>query len=220
MRWVFPIWLAARVFACQAIDGDRILGKDVAAADAAFAALGPDLEMGAAPLAGVRRVVQTEELARWARQHGVAISTTLSPICFERVTEKLTVERLLAALQQAHAMEAAEIEILDYSRYSVPRGTLEFTRAGLSETGLWRGRVVYSETRSSPVWVKVRVTRREVERGDKVAVEVSSGGAMLAFEATAESSGRAGDSVVVRNPENGRLFQAKVDGKGKVSVKK
>ena len=63
-------------------------------------------------------------------------------------------------------------------------------------------------------------TPREVERGDKIAVEVSSGGALLAFEATAESSGRAGDSIVVRNPENGRLFQAKVEGKGKVWVKK
>jgi flagella basal body P-ring formation protein FlgA len=284
--WVLPIWMAARILACQAVDGDRILGKDLAAADAAFAALDPELEMGAAPLAGVRRVVQTEELVRWARQHGVTISSALRPVCFERVTEALTADALLPALRQALAMDAAGIEILDYSRYGVPRGELEFTRAGLSPAGMWRGRVIYGEARSAPVWAKVRITAeqtwveaaetlaagqpvdasrlavrkgprfpfgvapldspdlaagkkplrtiragepiyasmlttpREVERGDKIAVEVSSGGATLAFEAMAESSGRAGDSIVVRNPENGRLFQAKVDGKGKVSVKK
>jgi flagella basal body P-ring formation protein FlgA len=61
---------------------------------------------------------------------------------------------------------------------------------------------------------------RDVERGDQVAVEVSSGGARLAFEATAESSGRAGDSIVIRNPANGGMFQARVEAKGKVSVKK
>jgi flagella basal body P-ring formation protein FlgA len=71
-----------------------------------------------------------------------------------------------------------------------------------------------------PVYASMLVAPREVERGDKVAVEVSSGAAMLAFEATAESSGRTGDSIVVRNPENGRLFSAKVEAKGKVSVKK
>src|SRR5437879_4336875 len=139
--WLLPIWMAARILACQAIDGDRILGKDLAAAEAALSALDPDLEMGAAPLAGARRVVQAEELARWARQHGVTISSALSPICFERVTEPLTAEALLPALRQALAMDAAEIEILDYSHSGVPRGTLEFTRAGLSPAGLWRGRV-------------------------------------------------------------------------------
>lgn len=61
---------------------------------------------------------------------------------------------------------------------------------------------------------------REVERGERVAVEVSSGGAWLTFEAEAASSGRDGESVVVKNPENGRLFSAKVKGKGKVVIQR
>jgi flagella basal body P-ring formation protein FlgA len=286
MRWILSSWMAARVFGCQVVEGDRILGRDLAAADPVFATLDPDLEIGAAPLAGVRRVLHPEELARLAHQHGITISPPAGPVCFERLTEPLTVETLLTTLKQALAMDTAEIEILDYSRYGVPRGRLEFTRAGLSAAGLWRGRVAYDQGRSAPVWAKVRITTqqtwveaaeslppdriidatrlavrtgrrfpfgiapldspdlaagkkplrtirpgepvyasmlvapREVERGDKVAVEASSGGAVLAFEGTAESSGREGDSIVVRNPGNGRLFQAKVEGKGKVSVKK
>src|SRR5437016_5292928 len=154
MKWILAICVAARLFGCQAVDGERILGRDLAAADPMFAPLDPDLEIGAAPLAGVRRVVRVDELSRLAQQHGIAISSPASPICFERLTEPLSLETLLPALRQALAMDNAEIEILDYSRYSVPHGRLEFTRAGLAANGLWRGRVVYGEGHSAPVWVK------------------------------------------------------------------
>ena len=60
----------------------------------------------------------------------------------------------------------------------------------------------------------------DLERGERVAVEVSSGAAVLTFQAEAASAGRTGDSVVVKNPENGRLFSAKVQSKGKVVVQR
>ncbi len=60
----------------------------------------------------------------------------------------------------------------------------------------------------------------EVTRGESVAVEVQSGAARLTFDAKAESSGKPGDTVLLRNPENGRLFQARVVGKGKALVQR
>jgi flagella basal body P-ring formation protein FlgA len=60
----------------------------------------------------------------------------------------------------------------------------------------------------------------QVERGDKVEVRVESGDAHLQFEAEAESPGHIGDLVFLRNPENGRRFQARVEGKGKVAIRK
>jgi len=60
----------------------------------------------------------------------------------------------------------------------------------------------------------------DVARGDKVAVEVSEGGALLALEAQAETGGRSGDIVFLKNPETGRRFQARVEGKGKVVIRK
>jgi flagella basal body P-ring formation protein FlgA len=60
----------------------------------------------------------------------------------------------------------------------------------------------------------------QVERGDLVSVQVASGGALLQFDGEAESPGHVGDLVFVRNPENGHRFQAKVEGKGKVAIRK
>jgi hypothetical protein len=234
-KYFLAVLLAARAWACQSVDGDHILAKNLAAARPAFAALDPNLEIGLAPQAGAIRTMSTAELSGLARNHGVAITDPIADVCFERVTEPLTAERLLPVLEKA--LGETGIEILDLGRYLLPPGTIEFTRAGLAPSGLWHGRVVSPEGRSTPVWVKIRMDRLEMDgkesaalqppsnqpevgRGDRVAVEVHSGAARLAFEAKAESSGHAGDSVLVRNPENGRLFQAKVEGKGKVLVQR
>lgn len=280
------LFLAVPLFACQAIDGDRIFGKDVASASALFAALDPHLEIGAAPLAGVQRVMHPDELVRLARQTGVALDAPTPAICFERATEPLTADALLPILQKALAIDNAKIEILDFSRLGIPRGTFEFSKSSLMPNGLWRGRVFYGENHSMPVWVKARITvdrtwveaaeplasgknigasqlilktgprfpfdtaliesldqvagRRpvrtlapgtviasamltiahDVERGDLVAVEVKVGAAILDFEATAETSGRTGDSILIKNPENGRSFPAKIQDKGHVLVEK
>ncbi len=283
---LLSIALAGRGLACQVVGGDELTGKDLAAVVPIFAALDPSLVIGATPIPGVPRILHVEQLVQIASKNHIDVPGPLQDVCFERVTEPLTAEKLLPVLRSAVALEGAEIEILDFSHIAVPLGTFEFTRAGLTPAGLWRGRVTYAEGRSTPIWVKVHVTMQstwiepaqtlltgkpiessqlvirngprfpfgpapldsidlavgrepirtlqagapvfanllqaphEVARGDKVAVEVWSGGALLEFEATAESSGHLGDSIGIRNPENGKSFQARVDGKGKVSVRK
>ena|ERR1700722_888003 len=286
MRLAYLIVAMAPGFACQVIEGDHIFGKDVASSSPLFAMLDPNLEIAATPLAGVQRVMRPEELVRLARQSGIQLDGPASAICFARATEPLTPETLLPILQKALAIDTANIEILDFSRFGIPRGTFDFPKTGLMANGLWRGRVLYGESHSMPVWVKTRITidrtwveavetlftgkvievsqlilrtgprfpldttlvesmslvagRRpvrtlavgtsiaitmltimhDVERGDRVAVEVKVGGAILDFDATAESSGRTGESILVKNPENGRFFQAKVQDKGHVVVEK
>jgi flagella basal body P-ring formation protein FlgA len=286
MRLAYLIVAMAPGFACQVIEGDHIFGKDVASSSPLFAMLDPNLEIGATPLAGVQRVMRPEELVRLARQSGIQLDGPASAICFARATEPLTPKKLLPILQKALAIDTANIEILDFSRFGIPRGTFDFPKTGLMPNGLWRGRVLYGESHSMPVWVKTRITidrtwveavetlftgkvievsqlilrtgprfpldttlvesmslvagRRpvrtlavgtsiaitmltimhDVERGDRVAVEVKVGGAILDFDATAESSGRTGESILVKNPENGRFFQAKVQDKGHVVVEK
>ncbi len=276
----------ARAYACQVVTEDRITGKDLAAAVPIFAALDPNLVIGTTPMVGVPRIMHVEELVKIASQNNIDAPEPFREVCFERPTELLTADKLLPVLRSAVAMEGAQIEVLDFSHFAIPLGTLEFKLASLTPAGLWRGRVIYGESRSAPIWAKVRVTTvstwveptqmllpgkvvelsqlvlrtgprfpfgpvplsdldlavgrepirtiqpgapifaallqpaHEVERGDKVSVEVQSGGALLEFEGTAEASGRLGDSISIRNPENGKSFQARVDGKGKVSVKK
>ena len=58
----------------------------------------------------------------------------------------------------------------------------------------------------------------DVNRGDAVHVEVLGGAVHLAFTAKAETGGRSGDFVAVRNPSSNRIFQARVEGKGSVLV--
>jgi len=283
-----PLLFAAILpaFACQVIDTDRIFGKDLAAASALFASLDPKVVVGAAPVPGIQRVLRPEELVRLAKQNNVSLSEPAVAVCFERATEPLTAEQLLPAMRQALAIETAQIEILEFSHVGVPRGTVEFSKSSLMPNGMWRGRIVYDQNRSMPIWVKARITAErtwveasepiavgkvieasqlilktgprfpfdppliatvdliagrkllrnvaagtpialpmlaiahDVERGDLVAVEVKVGGAILDFEATAESSGRKGDTIMIKNPENGRSFQAKIQDKGHVLVQK
>ncbi len=61
---------------------------------------------------------------------------------------------------------------------------------------------------------------KDVARGDTVRVEVWSGGVRLELEAVAEASGSAGATIPVRNPESKKRFQARVEGRGRVSVGK
>jgi len=62
------------------------------------------------------------------------------------------------------------------------------------------------------------VSPREVEAGSTVQVQARSGAARLSFEARAESPGRTGDTVLVRNPATGKRFRAVVEAKGRVAV--
>ena len=58
----------------------------------------------------------------------------------------------------------------------------------------------------------------DVNRGDSIRIEVFSGAARLAFTGKAESGGHTGELIAVRNPSSKKIFQARVDGKGKAVV--
>jgi flagella basal body P-ring formation protein FlgA len=58
----------------------------------------------------------------------------------------------------------------------------------------------------------------EVERGDTVEVTAVSGATQLGLEALAETSGRQGDVISLRNPRSGKLFRARIEGKGRAIV--
>ena len=56
----------------------------------------------------------------------------------------------------------------------------------------------------------------DVDRGEIVTVEVQSGGAVLRIDAEAQASGRQGQSITLRNSTSGKIFRAKITGKGRV----
>jgi hypothetical protein len=225
--------------ACIAVDGDHVLARNLAKVNPWFARLDPQLEIGLTPLAGSTRVIKSGELAALARRGSVTAAPvteslvaespdSFSNICVERATQPLTAEQLQPVLETA--LDGSPVKILEFSRYRIPHGVIEFARAGLTPSGLWRGRVSYGQNHNIPIWARIgagptgadtpAAKLREVERGERITVEVTSGAARLAFLATAQSGGREGDNILVRNLGNGRLLQARVMANGKVLIHK
>ena len=77
-----------------------------------------------------------------------------------------------------------------------------------------------AERSRNPVARPARIAPPDVLRGDRVSVVVVSGPVQLKFDAETESAGHIGENVIVKNPENGRRFVARIEDKGKVVVKK
>ncbi|MEO8592025.1 MAG: flagellar basal body P-ring formation chaperone FlgA [Candidatus Solibacter sp.] len=282
------LMLAATATECHFLGHGRILGSDLAAASAVFAAVPPDLVIANAPSPGARRLFEPAELIRIARTN-LLDATGVIPLCFERSTAPLDLLRVKSVMQASLGAAPAGIEILTISKYPAPPGELVFPRNSLmqpvsGDSAVWNGYVAYDGGRFA-VWARVRLTvlqsrvvtavdlapghvveagdvrlveanefprrpaplaaveaavgrtaRRalpagsiltaamleapnDVERGQIVTVEVQSGGALVKLEAKAESAGRKGDTVGVRNAASGTLFRAQIEGKGRVSVK-
>ena len=57
-----------------------------------------------------------------------------------------------------------------------------------------------------------------IKRGDPIKVEVVNGGARLMLSAIAETNGRQGEQIELRNPVSGRTFQARVESAEKAVV--
>ncbi len=207
---------------CVLVDGDRILMSDLAKARPEFAAVLGTEPIGPAPAPRMRRTFFAPEVERLGKAHGVAVPVGAA-VCFEGASEVLTEARISAALDKALNDAKAGIILLEFSRYPVPHGELEFgppPQAIGSQPVIWRGRLNYGINRSVAVWARVKLDLppREVERGDVVAVEVASGAAVVKLDAPAESGGKTGELVIVRNPLSGARFRALVTAKGKVRV--
>jgi flagella basal body P-ring formation protein FlgA len=156
---MMAILLAA---ACVALEGDKILARDLAPAGEAFASLAADTEMGYAPSPGARRILHAAELSRMIARYG-GIPGVLREICVERPTVPLTRESLEAALRIAVGNSQATIELLDWSRYPAPHGEIQFPPGGRSggREVLWRGYVRYGSSGRFAIWARVRVSVRQ-----------------------------------------------------------
>ncbi|MBL8178962.1 MAG: flagellar basal body P-ring formation protein FlgA, partial [Bryobacterales bacterium] len=163
---------------CIQVQGDSIRAADLPQAQH----LPPEEILLRAPLPGARRNVEPTELRRLLRL-GVEAPAP-APVCFEQATEILTETRILEAMRAALGDVPVGIRVTDFSLYPVPRGAIEFPRSGLlagpgaSATRLvmWRGKVIASGGRSTPIWARVHieakrsvlVAKRSIEAGTQI----------------------------------------------------
>lgn len=155
------LMLAAAAPECHSLGHGRILGSDLAAASAVFAAVPPDVVIASAPLPGARRLFEPAELIRIAQANHLEV-TALTPLCFERSAAVLDPELVKAAMRKSLGAAPASIEILTISKYPAPQGDLVFARDSLMQPAsgneaVWNGYVAYDGGRF-PVWARIRLT--------------------------------------------------------------
>jgi flagella basal body P-ring formation protein FlgA len=159
------VFSAGALADCVPIDGDRILGQDLALAEARFSALPATQIIGYAPAPGTKRIFAAAELGRIARANGIAIENP-TEICFEILTRRISVEEAIEAMRRSLPGDA-ELTVAELSKSDVPAGEVDFPIAGLepaapADHGVqrWRGSVKYAGTKRLPVWARVSVTER------------------------------------------------------------
>ena len=165
---------AAGTAGCRIVTDDVIRMRDIAAADTVFAAVDDNLVVAYAPLPGAVRILQSAQLARLARRHGIA-DGRFRDICFQRAMRKIDEQELLDTLSKSLAIPTAEVELVDFSHFPAPVGDLVFPRSGLALTpsktpSLWKGYVIYGGGQHFPVWARVRLhaTLRRVVATDNL----------------------------------------------------
>jgi flagella basal body P-ring formation protein FlgA len=150
--------------ACHALEGGRILARDLAAVLPEFSAAPPQALVGQAPLPGSQRTFHASELRALAHRFEIPLSSA-DDICFEWAMQPLDRTRAIAAMQDSLHVAGVKIEITDMISGTIPAGQLEFPLASLgmpsptgpSEPVLWRGNVVYGEGHRFAIWARVNI---------------------------------------------------------------
>jgi flagella basal body P-ring formation protein FlgA len=69
-----------------------------------------------------------------------------------------------------------------------------------------------------PVFRTDLIEPLQIQRGDLVDVTAIAGAAQLRMPALAETPGRQGDMISLKNPRTGKIFRARIEGKDKALV--
>lgn len=129
--------------------------------------------------------------------------------------------RPLEAGQIVEDAAIRRVELIDYPAWEAP----------LADTALAIGRRVRRRIATgSPILPQLLALRRDVERGDSVEIDLltteistgpkepNGGEASAKLTAQAESPGRVGELILLKNPLTGRRFSSKVTGVGRAEM--
>jgi len=164
------------------------------------------------PLEGLVRPASSGSAALW---RGEMVSGSRHVTIWARAKVSAPVTRLMAVddLKPGSVIQSQQVrsETIDGFPVATKTGPLTPERvAGLTSLRLIPAG---SEIRSDNL-----VRPLDVLRGDLVQVHVVLGKARLSLNGRAESAGRVGEMIAVRNTESNRVFQARVESKGAVLV--
>ena len=126
----------------------------------------------------------------------------------------LVARQMLEAGQIVSSDAIKRVELIDYPAWEAPLAELDLA------VGRRVRRAIPAHT---PLLAQLLALRRDIERGDSVEVELPlgepggeiAGAASATLTAQAESPGRAGEMILLKNPLTGRRFSSKVTGMGR-----
>lgn len=149
---------------CHVINTDHIYARDLAARSQVFSLLQPDTQIALSPIPGQQRTFRPAELKKIAQANHLE-GTFDQSVCFTWAMTVPSREDLLAAMNKTLSGRAAVIRIVDQSSSPLPEGELLFPLSGLSGSSegpvLWRGTLVYSDSRTLPTWARVEISIKE-----------------------------------------------------------
>jgi flagella basal body P-ring formation protein FlgA len=162
----FLLAVSAASPACQVVENNTILTRDLAAAIPEFGRVAGDFRLGYVPATGAARVFHAADLQRIARNQGFELDEPRD-VCFVLkmfVPQPLEIETAMrTTLANVPGIADAKFEIVSSSLRPVPFGELTFPREGLqtpvgsAHDVIWRGYVRHEEEQF-PIWTKVRIT--------------------------------------------------------------
>ena len=131
-----------------------------------------------------------------------------------RVKVRVPVTRLVAVevLRQGAPIRASQVKLA--MLYDFPSIRVTPTSEAIAVGYIPRRNI----PANSPVWADALDPPMEIVKGDRVAVTVRSGLAVLSLNVEAMTSGRTGDAISLKNPSSGKLFRARIDGPNAASV--
>lgn len=167
--WLFLQLAVASWCECVTVTQEVVRAGELAAAIPALAALDPKLPLLFAPVAGVQRWIGPVEMSKMMSKAGIPDKAE-GGLCIMRAARHLTEEEVRSAMAKVVGPNV-QVQIKDFSRFSVPEGVLEFPISGLVTVGmtgsdrpvLWRGKISADSGRSSAIWARVLLAEeREV----------------------------------------------------------
>jgi flagella basal body P-ring formation protein FlgA len=168
MKWILIVTLvtAAAPGACIRISSAKVVAGDLFEVLPLLRQLDRNAPLGFAPIPGMQRVITGRELSLLANRLGTTLAEIPADVCIERALFSIAPEPMRAALQAALGMPDAEIELIEFTSQPLPQGRLEFQRSSLVQPSsrapdtpaIWRGKLIYDQARTVPVWARVRIT--------------------------------------------------------------
>lgn len=163
------------------------------------------------PRAGLGEPSARQDVAIW---HGYLVSKEGRFPIWARVRIAMKIVQVVAAVNLKHGDLIGPEQVRLEEINAFPR-----LRHAASSLDVVVGRLARHQIAAgTPVMAQALDEPNAVQKGDSVEVEIHSGRMVLKLSGLAESAGRRGDVIAIRNLENGKVFRGRVRDKQQVIV--